>query len=131
MVINRAFILFIILCVALCLGDCSRHSAPAVRGQDNVAEAVLQPVVVLKPAPVAHVMTPTKPLGSSVPQFRLVGIATGSNGRYALVEDEAGVGYTLKVGSRLGQSEKIVKSIGMDDIILMQDHKLERIRLGE
>jgi type II secretory pathway component PulC len=131
----------LLVSLTACHGDASK----AVRGKDNVATATLPPQITVSTSatpstPAAALVTSIAPhvaspvqIQTPVPKsfdFRLVGIITGSDSRMAMLEDVAGLGYTVKIGSRVGRTNNIVKSIGMDDIILSSSGTLERIQLG-
>ena len=51
-------------------------------------------------------------------QLKLVGIIWNSNQPRAMVEDSAGLGYVVKVGTPIGASDGIVKAIKQNEIII-------------
>lgn len=51
-------------------------------------------------------------------QLKLVGVIWSSNEPRALVEDSAGLGYVVKVGTPIGTSDGVVKAITQNGIVI-------------
>ena len=67
----------------------------------------------------------TRPKGSLPPlqrvaisDMKLVGIITGSNGPKAMIKTPDGKGYTVRVGTRLGLGQGVIRKITSRDITI-------------
>ena len=56
-------------------------------------------------------------------QYKLSGLITGTSQPKAMVEDPKGVGYTLRVGSRLGRNGGRITRISATGIIVVEEYR--------
>lgn len=56
-------------------------------------------------------------------KFKLVGVVTGTATPMAMVQDSAGKGYTVKIGTRLGKQLGQVKQIRRKEIVIQEEFR--------
>lgn len=56
-------------------------------------------------------------------QFRLVGVITGTATPMAMVQDNSGKGYTVKIGTRIGKQLGQIKQIRRGEVVIQEEFR--------
>ena len=95
-------------------------AAAAVQAQSNVPRDPFRPFnLALRPKVVE---APTTPLEQyAVGSLKLVAVIYDTQNPKAMVEDDAGLGYTIGLGTKIGNQGGVVKIIDPDRVVVEED----------
>jgi hypothetical protein len=102
------------------VGKGSNAAAPAVQGQSNLPRDPFRPFnLALRPRVVEPPATPLEQY--AVGSLKLVAVIYDTQNPKAMVEDDAGLGYTIAPGMKIGNQGGIVKTIDPDRVVVEED----------
>jgi Tfp pilus assembly protein PilP len=95
-------------------------AAAAAQGQPNVPRDPFRPFnLALRPKAVEPPATPLEQY--AVGSLKLVAVIYDTQNPKAMVEDDAGLGYTIGPGMKIGNQGGVVKTIDPDRIVVEED----------
>jgi type IV pilus assembly protein PilP len=101
-------------------GKGSNAATAAIQSQSNIPRDPFRPFnLALRPKVVE---APTTPLEQySVGSLKLVAVIYDTQNPKAMVEDDAGLGYTIGLGTKIGNQGGLVKMIDPDRVVVEED----------